>query len=82
MSGKRVLLWLRAVQYLVRLSKKKIWWQCAGTALKFIAERRKEINKEIDIELKIKAELALKNGVKSGAHGPAADADPRGRASR
>ena len=53
--------WGYAVWYLIRLAKKKIFWHCGGTALNFIAERRKRLNKGIDAELKAKADLALKS---------------------
>ena len=53
--------WCRAVWYLLRLAKQKRHWAAGGTALKFIAERRKKLNKQIDAELKVKAELALKS---------------------
>ena len=52
--------WCRAVWYLLRLAKQKRHWHAGGTALKFIAERRKKLNEQIVAELRVKAELREK----------------------
>ena len=61
--------WCRAVWYLLRLAKKKRHWAAGGTALKFIAERRKKLNEQIVAELRVKAELREKAERAQGATG-------------
>ena len=44
-------LWVKAVSYLIRLAKKKVFWWANGQALRFLSERRNYINRVIDAEL-------------------------------
>ena len=46
--------WKRAVDYLIRVVKKRRVWWAGGQALRFLTERRKEINYQIDYELELK----------------------------
>ena len=46
-------LWRRALEYHLRLAKQKVFWWAGGTALRWISERRKQINQQIDRELKV-----------------------------
>lgn len=82
----RAALWRRAVDYLLRLAKVKRHWAAGGTALKFLADRRKFLNDQIEAEIKEKAEIAAKskkkNGVKPGVDEPASDPRARGLAAR
>ena len=66
----RATLWRRALYYLLRLAKVKRHWAAGGTALRFLAERRKKFNDQIETEIKVKAEIAAKakkDGLKSAA---------------
>ena len=81
----RAALWRRAVEYLLRLAKVKRHWAAGGTALKFLADRRKFLNDQIETEIREKAEISAKSkkdGVKPGVDKPASDACARGRAAR
>ena len=46
--------WKRAVDYLIRVVKKRRVWWAGGQALRFLTERRKAINYQIDYELELK----------------------------
>ena len=84
----RAVLWRRALEYLFRLAKVKRHWAAGGTALKFLAERRKKINDQIETEIRVKAEIAAKtakakkDGVKPGVDGSDAGSGPGGRSAR
>ena len=45
--------WKRAVDYLIRVVKKRRVWWAGGQALRFLTERRKETNYQIDYELEL-----------------------------
>ena len=55
----RIHLWIRSCCYLQRLAKQKRFWHCAGTALRFIKERQREINAEIDREARQRSAQAF-----------------------
>ena len=44
------LLWARALYYLLRWAKQKLHWWAGGTALQFLAQRRRAIKAKIDRE--------------------------------
>ena len=48
--SKAALLWARALVYLLRLARQKLHWWAGGTALWFLAERRRAIKAQIDRE--------------------------------
>ena len=64
--------WKRAVDYLIRVVKKRRVWWAGGQALRFLTERRKEINYQIDYALELKqvyqyAHLGRSYGYQRGA---------------
>ena len=44
------LLWARALFYLLQWARQKLHWWAGGTALRFLAERRRAIQAQIDRE--------------------------------